>query len=256
MARISDRDWLKASLVMRDKCDKPLDEYLHTAVNFDLFFLAATKKEVHFTIVNQIFYRSDIANWIIKSKINDHFKHPKGKHAYKSKALADVYDAVFDACQAFHTWGFGSEYENAGLWFSHILYEFVLCRSNRSGKNECIADLREQNSSLTNIKNREEPKIQLSSLATPRSRHTHALFTKLCTPIEKDRNFDLMRINLLSKIIQVMKAYVPWCDKNTVGALCDGGENQKDSATLGKGRGRKTYENVLIDSETLAAIGL
>jgi len=56
MARISDRDWLNASLVMRGKCDKPLDEYLHTAVNFDLFFLAALKKEVRFTIVNQIFY--------------------------------------------------------------------------------------------------------------------------------------------------------------------------------------------------------
>jgi hypothetical protein len=65
-----------------------------------------------------------------------------------------------------------------------------------------------------------------------------------------------MRINLLGKIIESMKAYVSWCDKNTVGALCSGGENQKDSATLGKGRGRKTLENVLIDFETLAAIGL
>jgi hypothetical protein len=65
-----------------------------------------------------------------------------------------------------------------------------------------------------------------------------------------------MRINLLSKIIEAMKAYVTWCDKNTVGALCNGGENQKDSATFGKGRGRKIYQNVLIDFETLAAIGL
>ena len=104
MARISDRDCMKTSLVMRGKCENPLDEYLHTVVNFDLFFLAATKKEVRFTVANQIFYRSDIANWIIKFKINADFKHPKGKHAYKSKALADVYSAVFDACQALHTW--------------------------------------------------------------------------------------------------------------------------------------------------------
>ena len=255
MARISDRDWLKASLVMRDKCDKPLDEYLHTAVNFDLFFLASLKKEVRFTVANQIFYRCDIANWIIKLKINPDFKHPKGSHAYKSKALADVYKAVFDACQTLHTWGFGSKYNNAGLWFSNILYEFVLCRSDGGGKNECIADLREQNSSLTNIKNQEEPKIHLNALAPPRSRHTHSLFTKLCTPI-KDRNFDVMRINLLSGIIEAMKDYVTWCDKNTVGALCNGGENQKDSATLGKGRGRKIYKDVLINSESLADTGL
>ena len=255
MARISDHDWLKASLVMRGKCDKPLDEYLHKAVNFDLFFLAAMKKEVHFTVVNQIFYRSDIANWIIKLKINPDFKHPEGKHAYKSKALADVYDAVFEACQALHTWGFGSEYENAGLWFSHILYEFVLCRSDGTGKNECIEELREQNGSLTNIKNAEKPKIQLSSFAPPQARHTHALFTKLCTPI-KDRNFDLMRINRLGKIIAAMKAHVSWCKQNTGGALCNDGANQKSFATLGKGRGRVTYENVLIDFETLAAIGL
>jgi hypothetical protein len=255
MARISDRDYLKSSLGMRGKCDKPLDEYLHTAVNFDLFFLAATKKEVRFTVANQIFYRSDIANWIIKLKINADFKHPKGKHAYKSKALADVYSAVFHACQALHTWGFANEYENAGLWFAAILYEFVLCRSDGSGKNECIEELREQNSSLTAIKNTETPKIYLPLDVPTRAQNTHALFKKLFTPIE-DRNFDLMRINLLGKIIESMKAYVSWCDKNTVGALCSGGENQKDFATLGKGRGRKTLENVLIDFETLAAIGL
>jgi len=256
MARISDRDWLKTSLVMRGKCDKPLDEYLHTAVIFDLFFLATFKKEVRFTVVNQILYRSDIANWIIKLKINPDFKHPKGKHAYKSKALADVYNAVFDACQSFHTWGFGSEYENAGLWFAAILYEFVICRSDGSGKNECIADLREQNGSLTNIKNQEEPKIHLSLSATAQDRHTHAFFKKLCTPIKEDRNFDLMRLNLLSKIIKAMKTYATWCDKNTGGALCKGDANQKDFVTLGKGRGRKIYENVLIDFESLAAIGL
>ncbi len=255
MARISDRDRLKTSLVMRGKCENPLDEYLHTVVNFDLFFLAATKKEVRFTVANQIFYRSDIANWIIKFKINADFKHPKGKHAYKSKALADVYSAVFDACQALHTWGFASEYENAGLWFAAILYEFVLCRSDGSGKNECIEELREQNSSLTAIKNTLKPKIPLSLESPPQARHTHALFSKLSSQI-KDHNFDVMRKNLLSEIIKVMKAYATWCEKNTGGALCKGDANQKDSATLGKGRGRKTLENVLIDFETLAAIGL
>jgi hypothetical protein len=264
MARPKEIDGLKNLFSLNGKCSPPLDADLHKAVTYGLSSIKG-KIEVPFTVANREFQKANVAHWIIKLRVNSKYKHPLGDYSYLMRNYAEVYAAVFDACEKLHTYGGGDEYRNASQWFSHILNEFALCRSQEIGKKKAIAEIRKQNSSLTKIKynsalktdkGKLSPDFELNEIYDKvTAKHTYKLFHRLCTPL-LDPNYDVFRIKLLSNIIDAMKTFITWSDQVVGAVYCAGGEGQKDFVVSGKGKSHKKLENVLIDSATLSLIGL
>jgi hypothetical protein len=249
MARSSNSDKLINLFTLSGSCVPPSDYCLHIAVNHSR--LSRKTGETKTSLLMVDIERASIAHWIVKLKLNLKHKHPATKLAGFSKPLADVYAAVFDVCVFFSIWGGGKDYDHASQWFACILLEFALCRSSGVGKKAAIADLREQNSSLTALKNGLIPKLSLDRIYNPDT-HTYKLFLKL---FESSLNphIEAKRKEIALAVIESMKRYASWIDTH-VSEFLNYGEKQ-DFITSSRGRKRETLPNSFFYFETHSSYG-
>lgn len=249
MTRSSNNDKLINLFALSGSCVPPSDYCLHIAVN--QFRLSRKTGEMRTSLLMVDIQRASIAHWIVKLKLNLKHKHPATKLAKFSKPLADVYAAVFDVCAFFSIWSGGKDYDHASQWFACILLEFALCRSSGVGKKAAIADLREQNSSLTHLKNNRKPKLPLDRIYKPDS-HTYKLFLRL---FERSSNphIEAKREEIALAVIESMKRYASWIDTH-VSEFLNYGEKQ-DFITSSRGRKRETLTNSFFYSETQSSYG-
>lgn len=244
MTRSSNSDKLINLFDLFGSCVPPSDYCLHIAVNYPR--LSRRTGEVRTSLLIVDIQRASIAHWIVKLKLNPKHKHPATKLAKFSKPLADVYSAVFDACTFFSIWGGGKDYDHASQWFACILLEFALCRSSGVGKKAAIADLREQNNSLTALKNGLTPKLSLDRIFEPDT-HAYTLFLRLFEP-SLNPHIEAKREEIAFAVIDSMKRYASWLDTH-VSEFLNYGEKQ-DFITSSRGRRREILPNSFFYSET------
>lgn len=242
---------IKQLFEITGKCEPPTDACLQVTISIDLHGIGITAMPYEF--VHQTIFRASIAHWIIKLELNPMHKHPYRQLAEASKPLADVYHAVFKACEKLHTWNRGGEYPHASARFCWILWEFMLGKSALlpvgNGKKAAIKTLRAVNSSLTALKNRESPKFSLHQIFDPkRHEHTYKIFWQLIQPVG-NVHINALRNKLLTEIINSLKSYVSYLAKSDTNIVNIG--ESKDFVISGREKKREYRPNLLFDFESL-----
>jgi hypothetical protein len=253
--RPSGIDRKKQLFEITGKCEPPTDVCLQAAISIDFFAVRSSGiTEMPYEFAHQALFRASIAHWIIKLELNPRHKHPCRKLAEASKPLADVYHAVFKACEKLHTWNGGGEYPHASARFSFILWEFNLGKvcsfSVGNGKDAAIAALRKINSSLATLKNGLNPKIPLHKIFHPQyHEHTYKIFWQLIQPVE-NTHIDALRNRLLTEIINSLKSYVSYLVKSETNIVNIG--ESKDFVISGRDKKREYRPNLFFDFQNLS----
>ncbi len=238
MARTSEKDRMIRLFSIEGCCPPPEDSFLQEAVLANIRSAERLPLVQDFPIYTELI-KAVIAHWIIKLNINETHKHPEPKLAKRYQPLAEVYIAIYKACERIHASGGGSEYPHAGIWFALILQEFVVGIPKSSagvGNEAAITDLRKKNQALKDFKNGEKPSMTLNQIFDEnRFKNTHNLFQKLVTPLIQ-RDYDLLRLRLFHAITQALSKLASYLDSSKIYVLNIG--EKQNFITTGRGRGR------------------
>ena len=231
-------------------CAPPTDRLLQAAVLIDIVTNPDT--EVPYQLGHTCVIRASIAHWIIKMELNPKHKHPNCGLAKGTKPLADVYHAVFKACEKLQSWGLDTIYPHASLRFAYILYEFALGNVGTIpvsiGKDSAIEALRKVNSKLTSLKNEGTGEIPFHDEENYNQEHTYKLFEQLSQHSE-NIHINILKEKLMMDIIKALKAYVSHLVRSNIN-IVNAGET-RDFVIKGRDKTREYRPNLVFKFKPL-----
>jgi hypothetical protein len=235
------------------KCPPPTDSLLQAAVVFDIVrFRNSGISELPYQFGCESKIKASIAHWIIKMELNPKHKHPCSRLAKVSKPLADVYHAVFKACEKLQSWGLDTLYPHASLRFAYILYEFALGKVGTIpvsiGKDSAIEALRKVNSKLTSLKNEGTGEIPFHDEEIYNEEHTYKLFEQLSQHSE-NIHINILKEKLMMDIIKALKTYVSHLVRNNINIVNVG--ETRDFVIKGRDKTREYRPNLIFKFEEL-----